>query len=89
MSNGNGRVCCILQVCCPPPSLGEAGSRVSDKSKQALVDALVESVEEMELGLAKLTAEWIFDNFDLVPAGVAQKFIEAYTPEFRKRFSRQ
>ena len=53
----NGKVCCILGVCCPPGS---------QEQQDALAAELVKDTGCTE-NAAKKTAEWILKHFDLAP----------------------
>jgi hypothetical protein len=72
----NGHVCCLLQVCCPPPG-----------NRDARIKALA---AEMEEGIGEnLTcyqaAEWMVDNIGMVPLGLDTAIVSAYAPEFAKQ----
>ena len=71
----NGHVCCILGVCCQPPGGGA--------SREALAQELDAHVDTKD-GTA--VANWLFDNYDLVPKGLASAIITLYGPEFEKRY---
>lgn len=53
----NGEVCCLLQICCPP-----------EKARKALAEKFVAYSDVSNEDAAKC-ADWLFDNFDLVPKG--------------------
>ncbi len=77
----NGRVCCLLGVCCPP------GSREEALAQEIEADlGLGSQKTETTTGIARSVAEWILENYDIVPKGVGTAIIEAYRPEFKKLF---
>jgi len=71
----NGHVCCILGVCCPPPGGRKAASKALAEEMAGYFSGK-ESYQQM--------AEWLLENFDLVPRGVGEAIVEAYRPEFAK-----
>lgn len=72
----NGQRCCALGVCCPPDS---------DSQRAGLV-----AEAEHALGSLTPTAEnvvnWIMSEYDVVPKGVGEAIVNAYDPEFRKKY---
>lgn len=81
----NGIRCCILQVCCPPPppvSPAAPSPRVSPEAVAALAKEL-----EPVTGDARGVANFIFEHYDLVPAGLGAAIYHAYAPEFAKKYA--
>jgi hypothetical protein len=64
MSDGNGKVCCILAVCCPPGSPAQLQALTDWFSAHAGLDA----------DAAKHAATEILAAFDLAPAGSLASF---------------
>lgn len=64
MSDDDGRVNCILAVCCPA---GSEGQRVALTDKIA-ADTLIDAET------ARTVANWIIDSFDLAPHGSLSAF---------------
>lgn len=60
---------CLLGVCCPPRSA---------EAKQALTDEIVNglSLASENDGSAKDVAEWLLDNYDLMPLYSTDKLKE-------------
>lgn len=61
----NGHLCCITGECCPPEA--RAKSLAAEMSKELKLDPVYSTH----------VAEWIFKNFDLVPAGTALPLVKA------------
>ena len=78
----NGEVCCILGVCCPPPS-PEALAEGGDKRAKALAKEMVKDgiVGEEK---AQKVADWIFKHFDLAEAGTLQPFVASIAKHAKK-----
>jgi hypothetical protein len=63
----NGKVCCILGVCC------KAGS---DAQSEALAAELMSDLE-CDPGVARQCAAWVVENFDLAPLGSLAPYRDA------------
>lgn len=95
----NGIRCCILGPCCPPPPPAPTPegspplSRVSPKAIAALAKELEEALglsahkNSESTGNGMAVAEFIFEHYDLVPAGVGTAIVNAYGPEFAKKYA--
>jgi hypothetical protein len=59
MSEGDGQVCCILGVCCPPAASGLA----SEAQRVMLAELLSRHATHRAL------ADWLLDTFDFAPHG--------------------
>lgn len=83
----NGHVCCILGVCCVPPEK-------RDEQVQALADEIEKSLgpdatkTDTTTGNAYAVAQLVLDNFDLVPKGLGEAVVAAYTPHFAQKFKK-
>lgn len=73
----NGHVCCILGVCCPPDT---------DSQRQALKEEMAQELGGETSDYEQLV-EWLTGTFDLVPKGVGKAIVEAYDPEFKKKYA--
>jgi hypothetical protein len=80
----NGIRCCILGPCCPPPPPVAGGPRVAPEAVAALAKEL-----EPVTGNSKGVAAFLFEHYDLVPAGVGTAILNAYAPEFAKKYAHQ
>lgn len=80
----NGIRCCILGPCCPPPPPGPDG-----KGPRVSPDAIAALAKELEpvTGNSEAVAAFIFEHYDLVPAGVGTAIVNAYAPEFAKKYA--
>lgn len=79
----NGIRCCILGPCCPPPPT--AAPIAIDRVAPEAIAALAKELEPIT-GNSKAVAEFIFENYDLVPPGVGTTIVNAYAPEFAKKY---
>lgn len=68
----NGEVCCILGICCPPEARAAAlaGEMVKD-------GVYASSNQQDKIHAATKVAEYIFEHFDLVPAGTGVPLMKA------------
>ena len=76
----NGKVCCILGVCCPPGSPAQ---------REALAEALGAVQLDAEGGLGERTsdrakADWLLDNFDFAPKDSLTEFKSAIAAMSKK-----
>ncbi len=72
----NGHVCCLLGVCCPPDTDGQRLAAVEETVEQCGPNATPETV-----------INWVMSEFDLVPKGVGEMIVNAYDPEFKKKYA--
>lgn len=73
----NGRACCILGVCCPPP-----------QQEDALARHLQNEYEKVQGGKSyaymQIAAKLILRDFDIVPKGVGSTIISRYRKAFEE-----
>ena len=69
----NGKVCCILGVCCPAGSVAQ---------RRALEDEMI--ADGADPAAAKKMAKWVLTHFDLAPVGTLGPFRSAIMKMARK-----
>lgn len=79
----NGRPCCILGVCCPPNRRAARSQALAQEISEGLGWAAEGTPERG--GVARDVAEWLMNNYDLVPHGLGTAIVEAYRPTFEGR----
>ena len=79
MAKDDGRVCCILGVCC---------RRGSKAQREALADALTDA-QVCDTLDARAVATWLLQQFDLAPAGSLDAFKVAIAQSVQKGRARR
>lgn len=80
----NGEICCILQVCCPPEERAAALAREMKKDLVGIRTLGVRGMSESHQRVLDEVAEYIFQHFDLVPAGTAGPLVTAIAKHARE-----
>jgi len=72
----NGKRCCALGVCCPPDSDEQRAAALEEVVDGCGADATPETV-----------VNFLMSEYDLVPKGVGEAIVNAYDPEFKKKYA--